>query len=145
VAETDSAREQKLLLAGLAAAFLAAIAWAIVTVTTKHQIGLMAIGVGLLVGLALRLGNGGKAFGVLGACLALFGCVLGNFLSLVAFAGTEQHISVFAMLANVDHAKAAAARWDDFLSTDVLFYALAVYEGYRFSIVRPKSLQEKKA
>jgi hypothetical protein len=49
------------------------------------------------------------------------------------------------MLANVDYAKAAAAMWDDFLSTDVLFYALAVYEGYRFSIVRPKSLQEKKA
>lgn len=68
-----------------------------------------------------------------------------TFLSLVAFAGTEQHISVFAMLANVDYAKAAAAMWDDFLSTDVLFYALAVYEGYRFSIVRPKSLQEKKA
>ena len=67
-------------LAGLAAAFVGAIAWAIVTVTTKYQLGIMAIAVGLLVGLALRLGNGGKAFGILGACLALFGCVLGNFL-----------------------------------------------------------------
>jgi hypothetical protein len=144
--ETDSTREWKLLLgglAGLAAAFVGAIAWAIVTVATKYQIGWMALGVGALVGLALRLGNGGKAFGILGACLALFGCVLGNFLSLVAFSATQQHISVFAVLANVDYAKASSVMWDNFLSTGILFYGIAVYEGYRFSVTRQKSVEQK--
>jgi hypothetical protein len=65
-------------IAGVGAAIVGAIAWAIVTVSTKHQIGLMAVAVGALVGLALRIGNGGKAFGILGAFLALFGCVLGK-------------------------------------------------------------------
>jgi hypothetical protein len=148
VVETDSTRERRLFLAalaGLAAAFVGAIAWAIVTVTTKYQIGFMAIGVGLLVGLALRFGNGGKGFGILGAFLALFGCVLGNFLSLIAFVATQQHISMFTVLANVDYAKAGSALWDDFLSTSILFYAIAVYEGYRFSIVRRKPIEEKPA
>lgn len=137
--ETESGRDQKLLLgalAGLAAAFVAAILWAVVTFTTKYQIGWMAIGVGFLVGFALRLGNGGKAFGILGACLALFGCVLGNLLSLVAFAATEQHVSIFVILNNIDYAKAASALWNDFLSTSILFYAIAAYEGYRFSFRR---------
>ena len=148
VIETESARDQKLLLgalAGLAAAFIAAILWAVVTFTTKYQIGFMAIGVGFLVGFALRLANGGKAFGILGACLALFGCVLGNFLSLVAFAATEQHVSIFIILENVDYAKATSALWNDFLSTSILFYAIAVYEGYRFSIVRPKPVANIRA
>ena len=122
--------------AGLGAAFIGAIAWALITVTTKHQIGWMALGVGLLVGLAVSFGNGGKQFQVLGALLALFGCVLGNFLSLVAFAAAENHVPLLTAFANVDGAKVIAIMWDEFLSTDILFYALAIYEGYRFSIAR---------
>jgi hypothetical protein len=136
--ETESARGRRWFLAGfggLAAAFIGAIVWAIVTVTTKHQIGWMAVGVGLLVGLTVRLAKGGRPFAVLGACLALFGCVLGNFLSLVAFDATEQHIGVLTALGNVDYTTTASLLWDDFLSTSILFYAIAVYEGYRFSAV----------
>jgi hypothetical protein len=127
-------------LAGLAAAIIGAIAWAIVTVSTKYQIGFMAIAIGALVGFALRIGNGGKAFGILGALLALFGCVLGNYFSLIAFASAEQHVGFFTMLNHADPTKVAGAMWDDFLSTSILFYAIAVYEGYRFSIVRPSKV-----
>jgi hypothetical protein len=147
--ETESARDRRWFLAGLgglAAAFIGAVIWAIVTVTAKAQIGWMAVGVGLLVGLAVRLAKGGRAFAVLGACLALFGCVLGNFLSLVAFAAGEQHITMLTALGNVDYARAASVLWDDFLSTSILFYAIAAYEGYRFSAVRKKAsfaIQEK--
>jgi hypothetical protein len=35
----------------------------------------MALGVGALVGFTLRIGNGGKVFGVLGAFLALSSCI----------------------------------------------------------------------
>jgi hypothetical protein len=87
MSETDLFPEKKLLLggfAGLAAAIIGAIIWAVVTVTTKYQIGWMALGVGTLVGFALRIGNGGKTFGILGAFLALFSCILGNYFSLIA-------------------------------------------------------------
>jgi len=135
--------EKKLLLggfAGLTAAIIGAIIWAVVTVTTKYQIGFMALGVGALVGFALRIGNGGKVFGVLGALLALFGCILGNYLSLIAFASTEQHVAFFRMLNSADVTKVISAMWEDFISASVLFYALAAYEGYKFSAIRPSNV-----
>ena len=128
--------EKKLFLgaaAGLGAAIIGAIAWAIVTVTIAQAI---AIAVGAFVGFALRIGNGGKAFGILGALLALFGCALGNYLSLIAFASAQQHIDFFTMLNNADPAKVAGAMWDDLLSGTIFFYAIALYEGYKFAVVR---------
>ena len=143
MSEPDLFPEKKLLLggfAGLAAAIIGAIIWAVVTVTTKYQIGWMALGVGALVGFALRIGNGGKAFGILGAFLALFGCILGNYFSLIAFASVEEHVGFFTMLNNSDSGKVMSALWDDFLSTSVLFYAIAVYEGYKFSTFRSSNV-----
>jgi hypothetical protein len=112
-----------------------AIAWAAITVASEHQIGWMALGVGALVGWAVSFGKGGKAFGLLGALLALMGCILGNFFSIVAFAVAQQKTGVSTALASLDYAKVATLMWDSFLSTDILFYAIAVYEGYRFSLV----------
>jgi hypothetical protein len=64
MADVDLFSEKKLLLgglAGLAAAIIGAIVWAVLTVMTNyHQIGWMAVGVGALVGFALRIGNGGN-------------------------------------------------------------------------------------
>ncbi len=135
--------EKKLLLggfAGLAAAIIGAIVWAALTVTTKYQIGWMAVGVGALVGFALRIGNGGKTFGILGAFLALFGCVLGNYFLLIAVASAQEHLGFFTMLNNADSTKVVSALWDDFLSVSILFYAIAVYEGYKFSVFRPSNV-----
>ena len=143
MSEADPFPEKKLLLgafAGLAAAIIGAIIWAVVTVATKYQIGFMAIGVGALVGFALRLGNGGKTFGILGAFLALFGCILGNYFSLIAFASTEQHVGFFSMMHDADPAKVMTVLWDDLMSTSILFYAIAAYEGYKFSIVQPSKI-----
>ena len=124
-------------MAGLAAAIIGAIIWAVVTVTTKTQIGFMALGVGALVGFALRIGNGGKAFGIMGAFLALFGCILGNYFSLIAFASADEQVPFFSMMNNADPAKVTNALWEDFTSISILFYALAAYEGYKFSPIRP--------
>jgi hypothetical protein len=84
----------------------------------------------------LRIGNGGKLFGILGAFLALFGCILGNYLSLIAFAAAEQHVGFFTMLNDADPTKVISAMWEDFMSTSIVFYALAAYEGYKFSAIR---------
>src|ERR1700761_173761 len=69
--------------AGIGAALLGAVAWAVVTVATEMQLGLMAIAVGYLVGRAIRaVGHGVEPkFGYLGAACALLGCVAGNVLS----------------------------------------------------------------
>src|SRR5690348_8928868 len=65
---------------GLSAALLSAVLWAVITVATKYQIGYMAVGVGLLVGFAVRLFGAGvdQYFGIIGAFFSLLGCLLGN-------------------------------------------------------------------
>lgn len=140
MAETDLLPEKRLFLgglAGVAAALIGAIAWAVITVTTKYQIGLVAVGIGALVGFAMRMANGGKMFGILGALLALFGCVLGNYFSLIGFASAQAQVGFFTVLNNADPVKVLNALWEDFFSTSILFYAIAMYEGYRFSVLQP--------
>jgi hypothetical protein len=143
MSQVDLFPEKRLLLggfAGLAAAIIGAIVWAAVTVAAKYQIGFMAVGVGALVGFALRIGNGGKTFGILGAFLALFGCILGNYFSLIGLAAGELHVPFFTVLNNSDTAKVISAMWEDFISASFLFYAIAAYEGYKFSAIRASNV-----
>ena len=146
MSEADLFPEKKLLLGafvGLAAAIVGAIIWAVVTVTAKYQIGWMAVGVGAFVGFALRIGNGGKSFGILGAFLALFGCILGNYFSLIGLAAGELHVPFFTVLNNTDTAKVISAMWEDFISASFLFYAIAAYEGYKFSAIRGSNISPR--
>src|SRR5579859_6988812 len=78
-----------------AAAIVGAVLWALVTVSTKYQIGYMAIGVGALVGFSVRYYGAGidKIFGGIGTLFALIGCALGNLLSQVAFIADAQKMS----------------------------------------------------
>ncbi|MEO8269880.1 MAG: hypothetical protein ABI557_09170, partial [Aureliella sp.] len=72
---------------GVAAALVGGAAWAAVTVATGYQISWMAVGIGFLVGFAIRSTGKGltKSFGYAGGALALFGCLLGNFLTMSGF------------------------------------------------------------
>jgi len=87
------------------AAGIGAALWALITVATNYQIGFMALGVGFLVGHSVRAFGKGvdTGFGVLGAVLALAGCLAGKICWLRASSGR---------------------------------YAIAVYEGSRFSFRR---------
>ncbi|MDR1730453.1 MAG: hypothetical protein LBR52_07320 [Prevotellaceae bacterium] len=120
---------------GALAAFLAAILWASITVATKYQIGYMAIAVGLIVGFAVRFFGAGidKRFGVLGACLSLFGCLLGNLFSQIGFIAHEYSYGYLEVFSFLDFNMVAEIMTDSFNPMDVLFYGIAVYEGYRFS------------
>jgi hypothetical protein len=135
--------EQNLSLAvmgGAVAALIGAALWAAITVFTQFQIGWMAIGVGFLVGFAVRwLGKGiGLSFGIAGAVLSLLGCLLGNLMSACGFVALEKSVPFFRVLQPVlqnpalafDLLKAA------FHPMDILFYAIAVYEGYKLSFRR---------
>jgi hypothetical protein len=131
--------------AGMVAALTGAVIWAAITVATQYQIGWMAVGVGFLVGVAVRhFGRGIEPrFGYLGAGLALVGCLAGNFLSLVGFVSREQHLGFFALLGDVNWAAVPGAMASAANPMDLLFYGLALYEGYKFSFrqVTPAELQ----
>jgi len=123
------------LLAGFGAAIISAIVWAIVTVSTEYQIGWMAVGIGFLVGLSVRLGKGiDKLYSVIGALLAFLGCILGNFFSLVGFIAKEEQINVLSIFGMLDYSKVPSLMIETSSPMDILFYGLAVYGGYKYSV-----------
>ncbi len=123
------------LLAGIVAAVGSALIWAAITATTGFQIGWMAIGVGFVVGFAVRhFGHGTSTkFGVMGASLALLGCGLGNFFVVVALVSKGQDMSIPAVLSVLDLEISANLMAATFSPMDILFYALAMIQGFKLS------------
>jgi hypothetical protein len=123
-------------MAGAIASLVGAVVWAVVTVATEMQIGWMAVGVGFLVGFAVgRFNYSGQAhFGFIGAALALSGCLLGNVLSLLGFAASQENVSFVQVLSVVDWGKVPGAMADSFSPMDILFYGIAIYQGYKFGL-----------
>ena len=124
-------------MAGLVAAAVGAGLWALVTIITGFQIGWMAVGVGFLVGWAVRVAGKGThmAFGILGAALALGGCALGNLLAVLVIAARQFEVPLQAVFARLTPDVVWSLMEATFTPIHVLFYAIAIYEGYRFSIV----------
>ena len=134
--------EQKLpfaIIAGLGSAIVMAILWAVITVITEYQIGYMAIAVGIAVGFAVCFAGKGidQIYGIIGAASALLGCVLGNFLSQVGFIALDPDWSwsyfgaLKFLLSNMQIT--IAVMKEAFSPIDLLFYGIALYEGFRFS------------
>lgn len=123
------------LLGGVGAAILGAVVWAAITVATEYQIGYMAIAVGFIVGFAVRmLGKGvDQIFGISGAVLALFGCVLGNFFSIVGFVAKSEGLGYLDTFSMIDYSMVPSIMIEAFSPLDILFYGLAVYQGYKIS------------
>ncbi|HCW09060.1 MAG TPA: hypothetical protein DGG95_17015 [Cytophagales bacterium] len=118
-----------------AAALVGAVLWALITVSTKYQIGYMAIGVGALVGFSVRYYGAGvdKIFGVIGVVFALIGCTLGNLLSQVAFIAKEQNVGYLDVISFLNVSLTIEILKEAFSPMDLLFYGIAGYEGYKFA------------
>ena len=130
------------LVCGLLAAIVGAIVWATITVVTQYQIGFMAVGVGFIVGLAMRLGKGvGVHFALTGAALALFGCLLGDIIGFVALEGNMSVIEVIADFHNLSpkafESVIMLENGDPIYS--LLFYGIAISCGYRYSVLPSKN------
>ena len=121
--------------AALGASLVGAVLWAVITVETKYQIGFMAIGVGFLVGWAVhKTGrSGAPVLGYIGAAFALFGCLLGNLLTIAGMVSADTSTPLTPVVAGLLlHPDAAAsAMGETFDAMDLVFYAIAVYEGYK--------------
>ena len=124
------------ILAGFGAAFAGAVIWALVSFFTGYQIGWMAIGVGFVVGFAIKtVGKGiDISFGIAGAVISLIGCALGNLLTICISIAAYQEVSFFDVFWSLDLAAIGTLFQETFSPMDILFYALAVYYGYRYSI-----------
>lgn len=135
----ESLRSEQNLPMGIIGAAVAAIVgaflWAVITNSTGYQIGYMAIAVGFIVGFANRsLGKGiDKIYGIIGALFAFLGCFFGNYLSLIGFAADTLDITYMDALTSFDSALILEAMMEDFGLFDILFYGIAIYEGYKFS------------
>jgi hypothetical protein len=124
------------ILGGAIGAALGAALWAGITAAFEgRQIGFMAIGVGFLVGFAVRyLGKGmDPIFGVVGAVFSLIGCVAGNILAVMLLVSTQEHIPFATIAAKMSPTLAWTMLTDTFSPIDLLFYGLALYFGYRYS------------
>lgn len=120
---------------GAVGGLIGAVIWAIISYVTEYQIGWMAVGVGFLVGLGIRaLGKGmDKVYGVLGGVIALLSVVLGNFLAAIGFLAKMLDVGYLDMLVSFRYSMTLELMKETFSVIDVLFYAIAVYEGYQFS------------
>jgi len=122
------------LLGGVLAMLVSALIWGAITYLTEYQIGWMAIGVGFLVGLAIKFFGKGKTmiFGISGAVLALIGCVLGNLIFYSGVIAREENVSFLEVFFFFFFSPAAAIELFtvafDFI--DILFYVLAAYAGF---------------
>ncbi len=120
---------------GALAAIVSAVIWAAITIATEYQIGYMAVAVGFVVGYAVRYAGKGinQEFGVLGAILALVGCLLGNLFSQVGFAANYYEVGIFEVFSVLSFGAIIDIMKESFTPMDLLFYGIAVYEGYKFA------------
>lgn len=130
--------EQRLvpgILAAVAVGLVGAVLWGIITVVTLYQIGYMAIAIGAGVGFSMRYFGKGmdQIFGISGAIIALLSCVAGNFLSIIGFIAQHEGLGYVETLFLFDYAYLPAVLIETFSPMDILFYGLAIYQGYKLS------------
>jgi hypothetical protein len=68
--------------------------------------------------------------------LSLLGCVAGNLLTACIIISTHQHIPFVQLVSRLNPEIVIELIKATFNPMDLLFYGIAVYEGYRFSFRR---------
>jgi len=121
------------ILGGAVGAILSAALWAVIVSVTNTQFGLFAIGVGLIVGVAVRFGGRGATLvhGGIAALFALVGTVLGNIFTVASVVGTIRGVPILEMLTSPDEISFVMSSFTrTFEVIDLLFYGLAVYTAF---------------
>lgn len=124
---------------GIVASIVGAAAWSLISISTGYQIGYMAIGVGFLVGYAMRQGKGvTPIFGIIGAALALLSCVLGDFFSMIGLVAKEYEIPFWEVVTGLELEDITSLMMENLASMTIVFYGIALYEGYKLSFREQK-------
>ncbi len=124
------------LVGGSFAALLGAAIWTAVSIETGYQITVLALGVGLLVGFAVRFSGKGVTlrFGFFAAGLTLFGCLLGKLFAEVAYVAAAYEVGFWEVATRLNGAMIAEIYRLSFSFSDPLFYAIAAYASFRFGV-----------
>lgn len=125
----------KALIGGVVSGIIGAILWGVITLITNFQIGFMAIAIGAGVGITIRYFGKGidQKFGIVGGSIALFSCVLGNIFSIIGYIANLENVDYIDALAQFDYSLLFPLMSETFSVIDLLFYALAAFEGYKLS------------
>lgn len=123
------------LLGGAVGGLLGAVIWAAVSYFTEYQIGWLAVGVGFLAGFGARLLGKGidRIYGILGGVIALVSVLVGNLLANFGFLAKALEMTYFETLLNFRYEKIFDFIAATFSPLDILFYAIAIYAGYRYA------------
>ncbi len=138
--------ERPSLLRGIAGAFMASIAgaliWALLSVPAGHGAHPLAIAVGLMVGISVRLrGNGHTMpYRIVGVIFTLIGCALGATLAAAALHTMQSSLGVNGLLGVLTATDALPGIViERFGPMSLLSVALAVYLAARLSASKPSS------
>lgn len=123
------------LIAGTVAGVIGALLWCVITVTLEFQIGYMAVAIGAGVGFAVRYFGKGvdPIFGIGGAVIAIVSCILGNYFSMLGFIAHMSGVNYSDTIANLRLDIVFELMKENFGLVDLIFYAIAAFEGYKFS------------
>ena len=126
---------QGAIIVGSIVGIIGALLWATITVATEYQIGFMAVAIGFGVGYAIQFVGKGidPIFGYLGGAIALLSCVLGNFFGIIGFIADAEGLGYFETLLGIDYSYVPEVMMESFSFMDIVFYGIAVFEGYKFS------------
>lgn len=126
------------ILGGAIGMVIGAVAWGVITALSGYQIGYLAVGIGFLVGLGVqKLGKGfERQFQFVGAGLALLGCILGDLLVVLILVSKEFEIPLSVVIMNTDIPFAIELLTSTFDFFNLVFYGLAIYAGYKYSVIR---------
>jgi antitoxin component YwqK of YwqJK toxin-antitoxin module len=129
------------LIGGLLITATAAAGWAFITAMTGYQGVYLALGVGVLVGIAVRFFGAGikQIFGILAALLALTGSLLGYYLSQNGFLEELQLARIMGIPDYLDQELMLNSMRDSFVPLDLVFYGLAGLLAYFIAIRRINS------
>ena len=117
-------------LLGAAAAAVGAGVWYGLVVMTGMLVGYVAIGVGFLVGYAIKYGAGRGAFGlqILGAVLSLLAIAAGDYLTIHYWIRQEE--PTFTQWLDIGTYLNVYIEFLKESPFTLVFYAIAIYEGY---------------
>ncbi|QWX84648.1 hypothetical protein H0I23_03100 [Cellulophaga sp. HaHaR_3_176] len=123
------------IISGAIVGFICAIIWAAVSISTGYQIGWLAVAIGFAVGFSMGiLGKGvDPKFGYAGGLIALLSCVLGNFFTVLGMIANYEGLGYFETLLMFNYGETFSIMAEAFSPMDILFYGIAIFEGYKYS------------
>jgi hypothetical protein len=140
--------EQRLflgLVVGLVAGVTGATLWAGIAIATQYQFGIVAVGVGILIGLAVRFSGRGvdRIFGLVAALIAVLACATGNLVIVCDSVGraTIPPAPFWEVMKTLTPEGAAELMRSAVQIPDVFFFFVAVWEAYRFAFRRVSQLE----